>query len=396
MNVEIDRDVALKLGIVYADDESQYKKLNLINKDSIVIRRSISLGDLKKILINLNKLEKKPDNFALNYLVPAKKYRYKNSELVESLVENLLVKNFSNFLLVGDEYEKYVVNSDIYRILSADEKVFLKQETPITISDIFEELEKRNSRISKSLIYEILKKWKVETLDHLGNYLLQPTKLIDTLQGFIEFGYTNELIYLINGEWYIFDKNYSKLLNQEYEELFDHKKQIELQLLSSFPLKVKANDEESYNKSLKMNKKIIFADRNLIEYIEIADAIYWDDGNLFLMHNKMSFNGSGARDLANQILSAAELLKNNNNRYNRTFLEQYYLKLCKEYNTTELIQISKSGFIDMFASKKIWYVAGFVKDFKKKSKSNYAKYLMIELNKKLKEKDFDFIPFGIS
>lgn len=73
IDTEAGRDIAEKLGIEFDEGESPNKKLNMINKDSLVIRRSLTLEELKKLIGRVNRLERARDNFALNYLVPVRK-----------------------------------------------------------------------------------------------------------------------------------------------------------------------------------------------------------------------------------------------------------------------------------------------------------------------------------
>ncbi|WP_304509972.1 DUF6119 family protein, partial [Anaerotignum sp.] len=371
------------------------KKINLVNKDSLVIRRSLSLSNLTKILTKLNALEKQNDNFALNYLVLAKKKGIKKVELVNQLVANFKNQIYDSFVLVGDDFENYILNVDRYRIIKDDGDIFIDKETPITISDIFHELACQNVRISHSLMNRLLKTWQIETQDRHGNKELYPQSIINTLQGFIEYGATKQPCYLINGDWYVFDEIYSDLLDQEYTELYNSKHRNSLDLKNKYKLEKRAANEEKYNKALESEKNIIVSHTALHENVEIADAIFWDDTTLYLMHNKGKFDGIGARDLLNQILTAAEYLQKNRSINGSDFLEKYYAKICKLHNTKKLPQASEQDFVQLFNSKKICFIAGFLNGYKHDSKSVYAKYLTIEANKKLLDKGYAYVPMGI-
>lgn len=395
LNVEIDRGVATAIGIEFDEEESLKKKINLVNKDSLVIRRSLSLSNLTKVLTKLNALEKQSDNFALNYLVLAKKKGFKKVELVNQLVENFKNQIYDSFILVGDDFENYVLNVDRYRIIKDDGEIFIDTETPITIYDIFSELDCQNVRITNSLINRLLKTWQIETQDRHGNKELYPQSIINTLQGFIEYGATKQPCYLINGDWYVFDEIYSNLLDQEYTELYNSKHKSSLELKKKYKLNKKADNEDKYNKALEVEKNIIVSHTALNENVEIADAIFWDDTTLYLMHNKGTFNGIGARDLLNQILTAAEYLQKNRLTNGLDFLKKYYAKICKLHNTKKLSQASEEEFIQLFNSKNICFIAGFLNEYKHNSKSVYAKYLTLEANKKLLGKGYSYIPMGI-
>ncbi|WP_313164667.1 DUF6119 family protein [Sedimentibacter sp.] len=395
LNVEIDKSIATEIGIKFDEGESIKKKINLINKDSLVIRRSISLGDLSVILKKLNELENKQDNFALNYLIPAKKKGFKKVDLISQLVNNFKNKIYDAFTLVGDDYESYILNVDIYRIIKDDGSVFMESENPITLEDIFTELSIQGINLTNSFINQFLKKWQVETRDHNGNVVLYPKSIIYTLQGFIEYGISKQPFYLINGNWYVFDNIYSVLLDKEYIELFKYKQEISLIIKKKFNLEKVASNETEYNKKLEKDSDIIVSHTALHQNVEISDAIFWDDKIIYLMHNKNKFDGIGARDLLNQILTAAEYLQRNLTINGSDFLSEYYDQICKIRKMIILPQVSKQEFIQLFTDKKICFIAGYLDGYKKDSDSTYAKYLNIEINKKLCYKGYDFIPMGI-
>jgi hypothetical protein len=395
LNVEINRELAELLGISFEDNEPANKKINLINKDSLVIRRSFSLSKLAKIITKLNKLEKQPDNFALNYLVLAKKIGFKREDLIKQLVENFKKEDYKSFVLIGDDLDNYIFNADYYRILKENGEIFLESTSPITLDDLFQELRRCNIRLTSALIGSLLKKWQIETRDKNGHLELNPQSLIYTLQGFIEVGSNNQPCHLINGEWYVFDDVYSGLLNKTYKELFELKVKTSTMVIQKFNLRKTGVNEAAYNAALKAEKNIIVSHKALHHNVEIADAIFWDDTTLYLMHNKGTFNGIGSRDLLNQILTAAEYLQKNRLLNGTNFLEDYYEQICKINNTKSLKSATKSEFVQLFTNKKICFIAGFLKGYKINSRSTYAKYLMIEADKKLSDKGYDYIPMGI-
>ena len=161
------------------------KKVNIINKDSLVIRRNLSLSQLINILKRIDKLTKAKDNFALNYLVPARKMNYKNSELFSILKTLFTEKKYKAFELVGDEYVNYILNSRKYIVKDAENNVFIRKEQPIRIKDIFEELEKKGIKITSSFVHTFLKKWTIYTTDETGKIELPETCIFDAIQGHI-------------------------------------------------------------------------------------------------------------------------------------------------------------------------------------------------------------------
>lgn len=135
----------------------------------------------------------------------------------------------------------------------------------------------------------------------------------------------------------------------------------------------------------------------LLNFVELADAIFWDDSTIYLMHNKMKFDGSGSRDLTNQILTASEYLQKKMSSTERhSFLLSYYQAINQKYTIKKKsIFFSEADFVQAFETKKIYFIAGYLKDLKKSSRSTYSKYLSIELNKKLSLKSYGCILMGI-
>lgn len=395
--VEVGRDVATVLGISFSEEESINKKVNIINKDSLVIRRSFSLNGLKKVIEKVYKLEKKDDNFALNYLVLAKKRGIKNSELLDILIQNLQEEKLENFMLVGDEYENYFVNADKYIIINENDEEYISYNEPITILDLFQKVKDNKQKLTKSFLNKLLKQWKIFTLDNSGKEVLFPLNIFDALQGFVEYKAKGVFCYLFNGNWYVFDATYDKLLLQEYKEIYDKKKVESDDIKKRFGLKKAASTEDKYNRNFYANQNIIVAHTALMKNVEIADMIFWSSEKIYLMHNKMNFDGSGTRDLTNQILTSAEYIQKKMSSIERnSFLVEYYNEIKKKYSKEkQVLNISQENFVNAFNSKEICFIAGYLKNYKKTTRSTYSRYLTIELSRKLTIKSFGYIPMAI-
>lgn len=116
------------------------------------------------------------------------------------------------------------------------------------------------------------------------------------------------------------------------------------------------------------------------------------------MHNKKTFNGIGARDVTNQVLTAAEYLQQNLARGERqAFLEGYYNAILHNYaKNNKPLSIAKEDFVSIFSSgRAIKYVIGYIDGYKKESRATYAKYLTMETVKKLSVKGLGCIVLNI-
>lgn len=395
LSIEATRDIAENLGITFNEEESQNKKINIVNKDSIVIHRSISIAELKQVINRICDVEKMTDNFALNYLVLARKKGLKNNELYEELIQTLVDGKFNYFMLTGDDYTAFLTCANKYIIRDEQtDEILIESEDAITFLDIIALLINKN----KSTFKKMLKNWTISTLDNAGNFILFPIQIFDAIQGFVEFGEKKQPCYLFNGQWYVFDSKFSDILDAEFKEIFNQQSNRRNTYTSLFGLIRNFSTEDDYNKAIKKEGKYIVAHTALINNVEIADIIIFSDDQIFLMHNKDSFNGTGARDVSNQIITSASYLQQMLASANRDdFLEKYYASIAAKYKNGIKIPVDKTEFKKYFqGSHKIHYLIGYLKGYDENSRSTYAKYLTVEVIKKLLDKGFDCTPLLIS
>lgn len=395
LSIEATRDIAENLGITFKEEESQIKKINIVNKDSIVIHRSISIVELKQVINRICDIEKMTDNFALNYLVLARKKGLKNNELYEELIQTLVDQKFNNFMLTGDDYTTFLTCANKYIIKDKQTgEILIESEEVVAFSDVIDLIKNKN----KSTFNEMLKNWTISTVDNAGNTSLYPIPILDAIQGFVEFGEKQQPCYLFNGQWYVFDSKFSDILNDEFKELFNQQLKNRNTYTANFGLIRNFSTEEDYNKTIKEEGKYIVSHTALINNVEIADIIIFSDDQIFLMHNKDSFNGTGARDVSNQIITSASYLQQMLSSVDRdNFLENYYKSIASKYRNTDIkIPVDKTEFKRYFQrTPKIHYLIGYLKGYNENSHSTYAKYLTVEVIKKLSDKGFGCTPLLI-
>lgn len=395
LSIEATRDIAENLGITFKEEESQIKKINIVNKDSIVIHRSISIVELKQVINRICDIEKMTDNFALNYLVLARKKGLKNNELYEELIQTLVDQKFNNFMLTGDDYTTFLTCANKYIIKDKQTgEILIESEEVVAFSDVIDLIKNKN----KSTFNEMLKNWTISTVDNAGNTSLYPIPILDAIQGFVEFGEKQQPCYLFNGQWYVFDSKFSDILNDEFKELFNQQLKNRNTYTANFGLIRNFSTEEDYNKTIKEEGKYIVSRTALINNVEIADIIIFSDDQIFLMHNKDSFNGTGARDVSNQIITSASYLQQMLSSVDRdNFLENYYKSIASKYRNTDIkIPVDKTEFKRYFQrTPKIHYLIGYLKGYNENSHSTYAKYLTVEVIKKLSDKGFGCTPLLI-
>lgn len=389
LNIEIDDEIAKAFGIKLEPDE-RGKKISMVNKDSLVIHRSFSLAELTRIIHRLDELWKRDDNFALNYLVLAKKRAYKNAQLFDALKRTLKDLELSKFILVGDEYSNYIINGRRFVVCQEDGSEYLVSDSPILIESIFEEFANENRNVTLNFLDNFLKNWSIRVFDHDGNEIIPFTSIFDSIQGYVEFGTNGDPVYLFNGEWYVFDMQYAEMLSEEFKAAFERYKAKEPSVAGLHELKFESASEESYNRTIESIPNIIVAHKVTLDNVELADAIFADNDTLYLMHNKTKFGGEGARDVTGQVVTSSEYLQRLLSSQNRSeSLRNYYRKIIRKRPSMSR-KISEDEFLGLFANKTICYVVGYITNFRKETQATYAEFLTVETERTLAEKGYDF------
>ena len=391
--VEVDSQIAEVIGINQRKISSN-KKIGMIFKDSVNIRKSITISELTEIIDKLAKLEEEPDQFILNYLVSVKKAGISKVQLFEQLKEEFQQKKYENFQLIGDDFTRYIVDSAEYLIRNEKDEEY-GSDDPISLKDIFEDV-LSETRISKALIEKMLKKWTLETRDESGQRILYPRKIEQCLQGHLYYEPKQTMCYLIQGDWYCLDIKYLEQLNTEFADAYDKNKAREEALKDKYKLKSDKKTEDAYNKSFYNRTNVIVGHTALIAKYEIADMFFWDDENLYLMCNKGKFDGSGSRDLTNQIYASAHYMQKMLMSHRRNeFLKELYESIESVYaSKKKTLPISFDEFSRLF-TKRLCYVAGYLFGYRKESNSYYAKYLTIDLLKKMQQMGFDCVVMNV-
>lgn len=389
LSLEIDKEMIELLGIEI-DENKKIKNLNLIAKDSFVIRKSISIENLIVVLNKLIDIEKNDDNFSLGYFIDAKKNGYSYKILNELFIQYLMHGIGENFILVGDEYSEYCFGGNLYVVQDNEQNTIYQSDIPITINDLYKNC--LPEPITKTSIERLLKYSLVVYNDK--EIILYPTKIKQCMQGYIE-NENKQPFFLFNDKWLMFDNNFIDNLDREFKNNYAQMIKIDKKLRDILSNDNTSLTEDAYNKTFKESTEIILAHTILSNNIELADLIYFDEENLYLIHNKLKFQGNGARDVLNQILTSAEFI----NHYlmeKKSLLEKYYEDILEKYPNNKIKDISKDEFIDLFSKTNVYYVAGFMHNLSDSTDSNYAKYITIDTNKKLNEKGYQLLLFNIN
>ncbi|MBQ6841178.1 MAG: hypothetical protein IJO63_03595 [Bacilli bacterium] len=392
LSIELNKEIIKLIGIEI-EEEKNKRVINVIAKDSFVLRKSISLSELKIVLDNLIEIEKYEDNFSLGYFVNVKKKGYSPKIINELLISYMLERKTDNFILVGDDYLEYCTGGNKYIIMSSDGNLVYESDKPIEFSELFNEYFK--DKINKSMVESF---FKCELSVYSDNdMILFPTKIKQCIQGYVE-NENNVPFFLFNGDWLMFDSKYDENLDKEFKKNYNELININDKLHQILLNDDKSLSEDKYNKIFSESDDIIVAHTIFSNNIELADLIYYDEDNLYLIHNKNKFDGKGARDVMNQVLTSAEFIRHYLLGENKKeIFERYYNEIKRKYPNNKKIQnITVEEFIELFDKLEIYYVVGFMEDFSNKISSNYAKYMTLNTCKKLVEKGYKLCLFSIN
>lgn len=377
LNIQVSKEIAKKLGVTGIEDN---KQISISSGDSVVIRKSISLDELKIILNTLSKLEEKEDNFILNYFVPIRKKGIRLSYLKELMIKNILNGELSKFQLVSENISQYYFSSYKYILIDKNGERIVESFSPIEFKDIIDTIKDDKGNLYKTKIEGALYEYELGTLNENGETVIVPDKIINLLRGCIED--EEYCYYLLNGTWYVFEEHFFNKLDEKYKLLFDDIQKNSENIIKKYNLLKSALNEEEYNNMFIDDKRIIKVHKHEIKFIELADLIFYDENNTYLMCNKGIFNGEHVRDLENQINTSSKMielvLKND-----KDLIKDYY----KNLDETEKEKIQQKDFLNLF-NKNIVFIAGFSRNYKRDTKSPYAKYLLCELEKNLKSSSF--------
>lgn len=393
LSVEIGGEVTIAFG--FSDDEKSNRKTNALLKDSLVLRRSMTIEMLKAILGNIYEIEKRTDKYSMGYFISANKAGIQNATLVQTLIINIKNGDVDKMCLVGDDYLKYCVGASEYFVYDDKKDLYYASEHPITFQELLE-LVKEEKELSLSYVSKILKKWTISANDLDGNEVLYKIPIINALQGYVEYGENKIPCFLMQGEWYCLNKKYIFLLEEEFRHKYNADIFCADYIGDKYKLRSGKKSEDKYNDSFFGSTEVIVAHKSLLDNYEIADLIFWDENYIYLMCNKKNFDGTGSRDLTNQMWASANYLQSRLNSVDKIhFLESYYDMISKRYTDNNYkLSINKQEFIKLF-DRKICYVAGFMSGYTLKSKSPYAKYLVVDTAKKFQSMGYEYIGVNI-
>lgn len=303
------------------DDDDRKNSVKIIAKDYLQLSNSMNFDKLIHLLtmlseLNLNSLE---DRF--NAITPLNPKRNKavieknNNEVIASLYHSVQTNRRMEFDLFNKNTNQFI-EADRYEIVGG-KNVFVSKdeiETLPFISEAFTNfLSGRQS--SLNLFAEFVHLSNIEAYKGDDRVCKQP--LLEHLYGEITVDDAN--YFIVYGDYYLLTNSYCDRLNQIIETRTNsHIKQV-----LSTPWVSSKYDEDMFNGAVAKNEGLVLLHRILVENIEFADLLKYENGEITIIHVKDGFDGE-MRALDRQVELSIKMLNDLvHNNYENYFRSLY-------------------------------------------------------------------------
>lgn len=426
---DLNGDLLKSLGLTVPEETV----ISAISTDYFSLRNKLSYGDLIELLEQINTIMSTESKFSLGNFIPLRQLRIRKSEVDASFVDYIINnKNNPDFdiLLTGPDPLGFLTGAK-FKLESDDVILYEEVKRPdyTVIKSIFESVEGENARYTKAAIRRMLKQWKLSVYDDSNNPIFSDIPLINCMETSILFdnvandGATNQIeVFLFEGEWFVLELNFSKFVDKDFSDAYLGSKawvdrinffdvtKFELALFNTcfVPIPVDSNKGNHTTKSDKVkiakskyndlsetefnheveklrdsNTNLIAADRALFNRVELCDFIYYDEQNIYFIHNKRYFNGSMVRDVTNQLNASSQII---NTMITTQDIRTYYDTLKVKAKKDKIDDFLRfEVFENIFNLNKV-FVCCILDKFNEETAITYAKILIADQQKIIESK----------
>lgn len=392
LGVELKGKLIELIGIT---EDKADKNLSVLFGSQIDIGKSLTIDEIDYILKTVTKLKEKEHKFVVNFLVPVDRKGIKQASVFDEYYE--MIDNNPNEI---EMYNNVLLNHQIskYRFEKAlkSERIIIDENYKFTDIDSLDDLREKivlfikENKKSKNILcnYKIRRDYISENEEDLSIEY----KIRDLLEA--EICYNGKFVYLREGRWYILVENYLIYLENEFKSFLNSSKNFCEKLYSNildFPNIKSCKTEEGLKELIKGNHLLIDADTKLMNGVEIADAIYIDNNNTYIFHNKTNFNRAGVSSVLSQILTSCEYINKTQQDYKNEEENPFnkYIEKLKSKNTNKVENIENFRSNVIERKGKIIYIANFTDEVSIDTKSNYVKYLLYNAKKHLQSYNYN-------
>jgi uncharacterized protein (TIGR04141 family) len=367
--------------ILNQDGSVSIQEVNVSFGAMVRIHKQMTFREMNNVLKTIHKLytDTTNNNFVVNFLVPVDKKGIKQSDVTS---------DFLDYLDTSKQSVEFAYNHDLDKQMG-EYRLFNSQNNPVPDSDIQNAGLTSLSNLAELGLYvnnrirsgqsanTILKCRKIKR-NTPSEDLNSEYKLFALVEA--EHLYNGKTLYLMDGVWYEFIKDYLSFLDDAYHELYDRSQSECAPVFSKTQLNIDVKQCETENELksiINSSPKLLDSDCVLVDNVEIADGIYLVNDSIVFLHNKTKFTGAGVRDVTGQISTSAKTISEirNKNYSTQDKMKQYVDNLKKKNPTLHSMVDDFASRIDD-ANTNIVYYAVFTDDVKRDTSSNYIKYLL--------------------
>lgn len=374
------------------DETSSKKDITCTGKSVFKITKQINANQLFNIILKIKELLKQSQNIFNNFSIVKNKGLNKvlilnlKRALIENIYSEILKKNINlPFDIAHKNYEQYR-KASFYEIKYDGKPIYEEKldEEPKDFQFVLDAIETDVVVTSDvDAFYDFIDKIEIFTYDETQTINLTRGKLFDHLNG--ELFFENKTYFLIDGNWILLADGFKENLNEKCQEFLGEYYDNSI-LNVSWPISnKKIKDENAYIDEVCKNDSdcIKVHPNKTSDHIELCDIIKkCKDGSTQLIYIKDGFDHS-IRDLTSQVELSQRRIWELQKSDNFVVIEDYYDRIVKSNNGSNLLRLSKKDFVELFKQRKLTFVVAFrptshvgytVKDNPERFNSNIAKY----------------------
>lgn len=343
--------------------------------------------------INDEELVKNLDNYLLELIIDDV-LRHENSQTAKKLQNDIIEIVHPTKLETFYECNKFLIRYK-HSKGKKDIEVFDRNDLYfITTKYIYDNIDDINNR------FEIRKNiYKLNIQGFIDDRPKTYGNLFSHITAEVEF--ERNKYFKIDGHWYILENQFLSIMNEDAKDYYT-KYCLKENFLNTWDSSY--NNEDEYNKSYNTLDNYFVLDKIISENIELCDILHISDKTAYFVHVKDGFNAK-MRDLYIQLILAAKRLSND---IKNTEGIKYLKNTLVLYNTKNPDKcIDVDDFINRIKNKElnISFVMAFknnsheeeaILDRIDKSKSNIAKYSLVQVVKEMQQLNFDIKLIDVS
>lgn len=384
--------------------KDEIKKVQCIARTYFKITKSIDIEKVYEVIEKIDKIMSQDiqDLNKVNILNSRnKRDKYTMDELEQILIDKLykdyIDEEVFYYDICDNDYQSFLLAGNYclkYNNVEQELESFEKDDVINAISSI--SIDKRIDITEKSNFEKLIKNLRIISFEEDIEHESTNSKFLKSISSEIEKD--GNKYFIMEGTWFKITEDYVSELNNKLELSIQDKVNTTLirnkwtkksitDRKTQQPKMAYITETEFMNQNFTEDSNVIIAHTKLIDNIEFADLIKFDETNkkVYLIHIKRGFDAS-VRDLSYQMIFSCNILQNARIKSDYSKIEALY----EELDQNQKNKIEKQKFINLFKENEIVYVFTFDDETKTKRRikenlrdfeSNIAKGVLLDLIK---------------